>query len=1476
MAAPNYSVEHNPMPGAQVTSTYSHNAGGWGITPSYGYYVSEFPSLNDYGYIAGRTDVANSPNPMVTGPGSGQAAVWIDGVVKNVAGVNCRDRDGDGNADATSCGSRALAINNLGKVGGSAHISMAGRDSYFEYNQSWWPNEEGDYDSLGGNLDLSFAASQSQIQDINEQSLSVGNGITPGGAGPQDGLAHGLVGSQYIGIQYQASRAHAVNENNQVTGTVIWNDTDDYGAGLPTSSKVYTWLSGELSVVQDGIVDPAYFSEGYDINDSGLVVGHMGWTRAIRAFKWASPSGGLEDLGTLGGSQSVARSVNNAGTIIGWASTLSGAKHAFVYEDGIMYDLNEYAIGAPGFVIVDAYSINEMGQILVRAHNNSSNEHQYWLLTDPDSPPAQPPEPLPDAVEVRSMSSFATNQDQPIETMAAGDGSTISIGYFNVDGYFRGGNTSIDFDPSSAEDIHSITGEGVYIQKLDANGDYLWTKTLPGWRMTGAYTRNIADLFVEPDGSFHIVGWIGRLDYTFLEINPDPDVREFVRDQSFRATYSSTGELKSWVFLNGDMRPQGVTVDDDRNIYVAYNKDGRSSYFNGVDFDPGVNEVFLPSRPGQSAIVVTKTSRDAVNVEQLEWVRSLSSVGRSYNGYNAINDDDYAWIHDIDIAAPAVAGEGPMVAFSYRGAIDFQVYDSNLGLLGDSLVVDTGGTTTRNGFIRMAGSGEEPGVLWMAPEEYDARSVKLVRSGEYFGMLSGNRFLVHGIAAEAGYNHISKILTGRLDSMAISPRGDLYVSGEVRNRANFDTTGYDVQGKGSSSGFITRINANGSYGWTFTYRGISYPVSAPLTVDRFDNVTAIGKLSNRDWLTEDGYTPTGDGSILITRLRSLSSQWSHTGGNYFPNETPAWMIDTDGDGFTNDRDFFPNDTSEWLDTDGDGIGDNQDAFPNDGSEWLDTDGDGTGDNQDVFPDDASEWLDSDGDGVGDNQDAFPNDASRWLDSDGDGFADDQDAFPYDGSEWLDSDGDGVGDNSDIFPNDPALSRIEQEIGYVHTIGSSSDRGDADVVNSVYADSYGNVYQAGSYLGTMDFDSSSAVDERSSGNYDRYGYRTSQDAYVIKTNADGTYAWSWVSRGYYGAAAHDVTTDEDGNVYISGRFSGDTYFDPNDASGTGNATGWAPFVVKLDSQGNYLWSYTIYERFKRADLLAHHIALDSQNNVYIAGAFNSPRPIDFDSGPNQDHQVSLGYVDLFVSRINADGSYGWTYTAGGDRGFIGTTNLSRYIYGGIVIDAQDRIYVGGKYSGTVDFDGDGIADDVSSSGNGFVIQLNTVGEFAWKYTDLGSVTDMAAAPQGLYVLAAGDLIGLDNGGNRNSTRSVRGSLIDVDGVGNVFVSGNYSGTVDFNKDEEDVDYRTSAGSTDFYVTQYSASGEYNWTRSFGGPGRDIVREMSVTPDGEILLTGTFFDTIDFGEGLVKTSSGYGDIFLLLLTKQPAIYKNTGGI
>lgn len=111
------------------------------------------------------------------------------------------------------------------------------------------------------------------------------------------------------------------------------------------------------------------------------------------------------------------------------------------------------------------------------------------------------------------------------------------------------------------------------------------------------------------------------------------------------------------------------------------------------------------------------------------------------------------------------------------------------------------------------------------------------------------------------------------------------------------------------------------------------------------------------------------------------------------------------------------------------------------TEVKDTDGDGYDDNVDAFPNDANEWSDSDGDGYGDNSDAFPNDSTQWTDRDGDGYGDNPngknpDEFPDDPTEWRDSDNDGIGDNKDVY--DDGNAGITIKITKFQSYGSDTN------------------------------------------------------------------------------------------------------------------------------------------------------------------------------------------------------------------------------------------------------------------------------------------------------------------------------------------------------------------------------------------------------------------------------------------------------
>ncbi len=105
-------------------------------------------------------------------------------------------------------------------------------------------------------------------------------------------------------------------------------------------------------------------------------------------------------------------------------------------------------------------------------------------------------------------------------------------------------------------------------------------------------------------------------------------------------------------------------------------------------------------------------------------------------------------------------------------------------------------------------------------------------------------------------------------------------------------------------------------------------------------------------------------------------------------------------------------------------------------------------------------------------------------------------------------------------------------------------------------------------------------------------------------------------------------------------------------------------------------------------------------------------------------------------------------------------------------------------------------------------------------------------------------------------------IAVDGSGNSYVTGYFSGTVDFDPGAGTANL-TSAGSGDIFIAKYDASGNYVWAGNMGGTFADYGYGIAVDGSGNSYVTGYFQGTADFdpGAGTANlTSAGSRDIFI----------------
>jgi hypothetical protein len=219
-----------------------------------------------------------------------------------------------------------------------------------------------------------------------------------------------------------------------------------------------------------------------------------------------------------------------------------------------------------------------------------------------------------------------------------------------------------------------------------------------------------------------------------------------------------------------------------------------------------------------------------------------------------------------------------------------------------------------------------------------------------------------------------------------------------------------------------------------------------------------------------------------------------------------------------------------------------------------------------------------------------------------------------------------------------------------------------------------------------------------------------------------------------------------------------------------------------------------------------VVTDALGNVYTTGIFN--QTADLDPSATVLNFTAFGtnnYPDVFITKSDALGNLIWAKRIGG----VGVENVFS-----IALDAVGNVYTTGTSNGTCDFDPSATVSNLNQVGtvDVFVSKLDINGNFVW-----------AKRLGGSSYTSGTDLV--------------------VDSNENVYVTGFFGGTTDFNSSAA-VNSLSSSGYYDVFVLKLDNLGNYVWANKFGGAEYDYASSINLDSSNNIITTGQFANTIDF--------------------------------
>ncbi len=316
-------------------------------------------------------------------------------------------------------------------------------------------------------------------------------------------------------------------------------------------------------------------------------------------------------------------------------------------------------------------------------------------------------------------------------------------------------------------------------------------------------------------------------------------------------------------------------------------------------------------------------------------------------------------------------------------------------------------------------------------------------------------------------------------------------------------------------------------------------------------------------------------------------------------------------------------------------------------------------------------------------------------------------------------------------------------------------------------------------------------------------------YIISCNFTSAQV-QWAKQIYSNSSSFNewgnIISDGNNN-YMIGKFGSELYL-PND---TLYASGMSEiFIAKFDGNGNNIWSKTLMDPSNTTEHGEYgYAAFDSVNQcIYLSGHFVNQ--ITFPGLP-----TLFGYLDIFLAKMDLNGNFIWAKKAGG----FGLSNDRAQVY----VNPYGKIYLTAQSSDSCFY------DNFHIGAGGAIVTYDTDGNC------------LSAEVKYNYNLVNQNFVFLDFMGK------------DIIYYGEYITSSFTLDTVSF----------TSMGDYDAFIARADSTGKIKWVHKIKSLGRETIDKISINNDYDIILTCAMQDSLNFA-GNPLTANGY-DILLSTLNE-----------